>query len=281
MALFEYIFSLPHITWTTLLSLFFLIFMRMVPIMILSPFLGAKTAPLMMRAGLTIFMSLLFLPTVLKGITHPVEFNLFFLIYSLKELLIGFFLGFLIAVPFYIVQSSGIIIDYLRGASIMQAQDPSMQSQSSPIGIFYNYILITIFFNISGPFHLFEGITTSFEIVPVDQLISSRFFTMELPFWSVGVDLVNKILSIAIQLGAPPLVAILMAEMFLGIANRLAPQVQIAFLGMSIKSLLGLFLLFLGWFFILKQFKAQTYSWLEMIDRLIQSFHYLVTVLKK
>ena len=50
----------------------------------------------------------------------------------------------------------------------------------------------------------------------------------------------NQIITIAIQLAAPALVAILMAEMFLGIANRLAPQVQIAFLGMSIKSLLGL-----------------------------------------
>ena len=276
MGLFEYLFSLPHITWTTLLSLFFLTFMRMVPIVILSPFLGSKTAPLMMRAGLTIFMSLLFLPVVVKEVTHPVEFDILFLLYSLKELLIGFFLGFLIAVPFYIVQSSGIIIDYLRGASIMQAQDPSMQSQSSPIGILYNYILITIFFNISGPFLFFEGIVTSFEIVPADQFISPLFFKMELPFWSVGVDLVNKIISIAIQLGAPPLVAILMAEMFLGIANRLAPQVQIAFLGMSIKSLLGLLLLFLGWFFILKQFNAETHSWLEMIDRLIQNFHYLV-----
>jgi type III secretory pathway component EscT len=80
---------------------------------------------------------------------------------------------------------------------------------------------------------------------------------------------VNQIITIAIQMAAPAIVSILMAEMFLGIANRLAPQVQIAFLGMSIKSLLGLSLLWAAWFFILKQFTKQAYNWLDLVNKLI------------
>lgn len=276
MGLFDYIFNLPHIHWTELASLFFLAFMRMAPIVVLAPFLGAKVAPVMARTGFTVFMSILFLPVIVKHLSGPIEFSPAFLFYSLKELLVGLFLSLLITMPFFIVQSSGIIIDYLRGASIFQAQDPALQNQSSPVGIFYNFILITIFFNISGPFLFFEGIVKSYEIVPVDSLINPAFFTMKLPFWKIAVDMVNKIVSVAIQLAAPSLVAILMAEMFLGIANRLAPQVQIAFLGMSIKSLLGLLLLWAGWFFILKQFTSQTTSWLDMMDQLIENFHFLI-----
>ena len=89
------------------------------------------------------------------------------------------------------------------------------------------------------------------------------------------MDLINQIATIAIQLSAPTIVAILMAEMFLGIANRLAPQVQIAFLGMSIKSLLGLALLWTAWFFILKQFTKQTYNWLSVINKIISYMKYL------
>lgn len=276
MGLFDYLFNLPNVTWTEILSLFFLAFMRMAPIVALAPFLGAKTAPIMARTGLAIFMSILFLPVIVKHISGPIEFTDTFILYSLKELLIGLFLSLLIALPFFMVQSSGIIIDYLRGASIFQSQDPALQNQSSPIGTFYNFILITIFFNISGPFLFFEGIVISYEIVPVDSFISPGFFTMKLPFWKAGVGMINKIISLAIQLAAPSLVAILMAEMFLGVANRLAPQVQIAFLGMSIKSLLGLLLLWAGWFFILKQFTSQTLSWLDMIDKLIENFHFLI-----
>ena len=61
----------------------------------------------------------------------------------------------------------------------------------------------------------------------------------------------------------------LSSGMFLGIANRMAPQVQIAFLGMSIKSFLGIMMLMVAWYFILKQFANHTQSWLLLIDKVI------------
>jgi len=52
-----------------------------------------------------------------------------------------------------------------------------------------------------------------------------------------------------------------MAEMFLGIANRLAVNVQIAFLGMALKSLFGLALLWAGWSFIIQQMVKGALLW--------------------
>jgi type III secretory pathway component EscT len=63
-----------------------------------------------------------------------------------------------------------------------------------------------------------------------------------------------------------------MTETFLGIANRLAPQVQIAFLGMSLKSLVGLGILCLAWFFILKQMNKLMFAWLEKLTSLMPTF---------
>jgi len=260
---------LPNVSIWGVISVFFLILTRLVPIMIMAPFLGAKLAPGIARMGLTIALTIIFLPFVSVKLTAPVLFDCAFIGYALKELLIGFFLGFMIAIPFYTVQSSGIFIDYLRGASIMQAQDPSMQTQASSIGILYNYILIVIFFQVSAPFIFFDAILLSFDVVPVNHYINPAFFAPNSPFWENGVDIMNQIVTIAIQLASPSIVAILMAEMFLGIANRLSPQVQIAFLGMSIKSLLGLALLWAAWFFILKQFSKHSYDWVEMVNRII------------
>jgi len=261
--------NLSNISIWSVLSVFFLILMRLVPMMFMAPFLGAKLAPAIARMGIAISLSLIFLPFVIAKVHTPPAFNNAFLGFALKEILIGFILALMVSVPFYTVQTSGIIIDYLRGASIMQAQDPSMQTQASPIGILYNYVLIVIFFQINGPFIMFDGVLRSFEIVPADHYINPLFFSSHSPFWKVGVDIINQIVTIAIQLAAPSLVAILMAEMFLGIANRLAPQVQIAFLGMSIKSLLGLAFLWAAWFFILKQFARHSYDWLELLNRVI------------
>ena len=91
----------------------------------------------------------------------------------------------------------------------------------------------------------------------------------------LNLTLFGFVLSMSIQLAAPPLIGVIMAEMFLGIANRLAPQVQIAFLGMSIKSLLGLALLWAAWYFILKQFTKQTHDWLGVINKIIGYMKYL------
>ncbi|WP_316359325.1 EscT/YscT/HrcT family type III secretion system export apparatus protein [Candidatus Neptunichlamydia sp. REUL1] len=263
--------NLPNISIMQVLSVFFLIIMRIAPSLVLAPFFGAKLAPGIARMGLAICVATIFLPFIAVKTTGPIGFSNTYILYSLKEILVGLLLGFFITVPFYMVQTAGTIIDYLRGASIMQAQDPSMQTQTSPIGILFNYILIVIFFQIDGPFLFFDALMKSYELIPPDKLINPHFLSVKSNFWKVTFDLVNQIVTIAIQLAAPALVAILMAEMFLGIANRLAPQVQIAFLGMSIKSLLGLGLLFAAWYFILKQFTKQGYSWLELLNKLIYS----------
>lgn len=271
----DYLSTLPNMTLWGVVSLFLLILMRFAPILAMAPFLGAKLAPGVARMGLAVFLSIIFLPYLIVNVKEPITFNNAFILYSLKELLIGFILGFFIAVPFYIVQTSGIIVDYLRGASIMQSQDPSLQTQASPIGIFYNYILIVIFFQISGPFLFFDAMVKSYEVVPPAEFINPLFLSVKSTFWKTSMDIINQIVAIAIQLSAPCIVAILMAEMFLGIANRLAPQVQIAFLGMSIKSLLGLALLWAAWFFILKQFTKQTYDWLSLINKIIAYMKYM------
>jgi type III secretory pathway component EscT len=59
-----------------------------------------------------------------------------------------------------------------------------------------------------------------------------------------------------------------MTEVFLGIANRLAPQVQIVFLGMSLKSLIGLAILASAWVFILKQMGKETFLWMKEVNNL-------------
>lgn len=272
----DYLFNLPNISWMGLITLFLLLLMRLAPIVALAPFLGAKLAPAPVKMGLAICLAVIVMPIVAPHVETPLGFSNAFIGYTIKELLIGIILGFIVSIPFYMVQSSGILIDYLRGASIMQSQDPTMQNQASPIGILYNYVLIVMFFQISGPFLFFDAIVKSYELIPPDNYLNPIFFNIKNPFWKDAQDLVNQVVTIGIQLAAPSLVAILMAEMFLGIANRLAPQVQIAFLGMSLKSLLGLMLLWAAWYFILKQFTSHAESWMRYLDQVIHYLTYLV-----
>ncbi len=221
--------------------------------------------------GLAISLSVIMLPHLMVTLTHPLDFNLAFIGYSLKELFVGLIIATLASVPFYIAEASGILIDYLKGSSSLQVSDPLLQTQTSPVGVLFNYILIVLFFQIGGPFFFLNGLLDSYTIIPVDQMIPTTFFSLTQPFWKTILDLVTQFVALSIQLGAPCVVAVLMAEMFLGIANRLAPQVQIAFLGMSFKALLALILLWAGWFFILEQMGKMSLQWIQKINFLIRT----------
>lgn len=267
----SFVLSFPNVPPLSVLTLFFLGLMRMAPIVALAPFLGAKL-PGSVKIGTAIALTAVFLPYLISHAKTPiVTYDSLFACYCLKELFVGFVIAFLVSIPFYIAQSSGVLIDFLRGSSALQIQDPIMQSQSSSIGQLYNYIFIVLFFDIGGPFVFFEGVLNSYSIIPADSFIPVAFFSLQMPFWQFMLGILTKFLAVSLQLAAPSLVAVLMAEMFLGIANRLAPQVQIAFLGMALKSFVGLALLWAGWYFILQQIGKQSIVWLQTLNQLIFS----------
>lgn len=66
-----------------------------------------------------------------------------------------------------------------------------------------------------------------------------------------------------IQLSAPAAVAMLMSDLFLGIINRMAPQVQVIYLLSALKAFMGLLFLTLAWWFIVKQIDYFTLAWFK------------------
>ncbi|NBO24204.1 MAG: type III secretion protein [Chlamydiae bacterium] len=273
----DYMLSQQNLSPISLLACYLLGVLRIAPIVAIAPFMGAKVMPMPVRAGFAFLLGLVFLPQVMATATQEVMMSPAYLGLLMKELGIGLFLAFLGSIPFFIVQSSGIIIDFMRGSSQLMSQDPTMQNQVSSIGILYNYILIYMFFQLDGFLLFFDAVENSFSFISIDQFIPSRFFLLNQEPYLFFSELLGKLFALSIQLAAPCILAILMAEFFLGIANRLAPQVQIAFLGMSLKSLMGLFLLWMGWQFILKNVILESLNFLKsvnlLIDQLIKISH--------
>ncbi len=262
--------SYPHPQSILLIGL--LGIMRIAPIVVLAPFFGAKLLPGPVKMGLIVSITAVFLPHLVLLAKEPLHFDLSFIALCLKEIIIGMFLGFLVAIPFYIGSSAGTLIDHQRGSSSLMQTDPTLQVQSSPIGQLYNLVLIFIFFMLGGPAYYFDSVTLSFNIIPPDRWISPAFFLdLDLPIWQHFIDLANQVMTIAAQLAAPALVAILMSDLFLGIANRMATQVPMAFLGWALKSLVGLGILYVSWMFILSQLEVQTIKWVKLINHDIES----------
>ncbi len=171
----------------SMLTLFILGAMRLAPIVSMAPFFGGKT-PAPIKMGLLIVLTTIFLPHIALTAQTLTGFNIDFMFLCLKELFIGFILAFLVSVPFYMAQSAGVTIDFLRGSSALQVNDPTMQSQTSPIGQLYNFVLIVIFYQIDGPFYFFNAIFDTYTIIPADSWLPIAFFFFSSPPMGINLD---------------------------------------------------------------------------------------------
>jgi type III secretion protein T len=262
--------SLPNLQPLTVLAIFFLTLGRLLPIVSLAPFLGSSNVKGPMRIGFGLALVAIFLPQNLLLVTHEIPFSWAFLGYFIKELTVGFGLGFLATVPFLIAQMAGSLIDFQRGAASLQVTDPTTQSQTGPIGILFNFVLIALFFFMDGPFIYLNAVADSYKLIPVDGVLSASIMNAQNPLWIQIYGLIAMMMKICTQLAAPALIGILLTDLFLGIANRLAPQVQIVFLGIALKSWVGLALMTAAWGLILQVMSQEAVGWFRALNVLIQ-----------
>lgn len=255
------------------LSLFFLFLARFLPIIAQAPFFGAKVLPHPVKVAFAIMMFVVFLPHLLAVTTEPITFSPYLVLLMFKEFFIGLLMGYIISMPFAVVQSAGIFIDHQRGGASLMVNDPTIQNQSSPLGTLFNYVLIYMFYVIDAPFLVLESISESYTVIPPNEFFNPQFFNHDTPFFVMQLQLFNKVMVLSIQLATPALLAILMTDVFLGIANRLAPQVQITFLGMPLKSLLALVIVCLGFTVFNSEVIRQTNGWLAQLNQMIQMFN--------
>lgn len=254
------------------LTLFFLFLARMLPIIALSPFFGSRVLPHPVKVAFALCLFALCLPKLLVVTQTPLDFSFMGVLFMIKEVFVGFCIGLIVSVPFVIVQNAGLIIDHQRGGASLMVNDPTIQNQSSPLGTLFNQVLIFLFFVVDAPFAVIDLIWTSYEVIPPDKFINPHFFNAHTDFWQLQIKLLNKVMVTSIQLATPALLIMLMTDLFLGIANRLAPQVQITFLGMALKSLLGIAIVCIGWNLFVGEMGRQIFVWITTLLQLLKSW---------
>lgn len=253
-----------------LLAIFVLGVARVLPLMLYVPFLGANLLPSQVKMGFSVCLVAFLLPKLLATSSDLPGFNFWLLVLALKEFFVGMIIGYVTSLPFQVVTTSGMLIDNQRGTGAMSIRDPTQGTQASPTGMLYNYVLISLYLTAGGMAAFLTALVDSYDLIAPDHFLPAVFFSMN-AFWQIILSLFNRVMSLALQLAAPPFLAMLMTDLFLGIVNRLAPQVQIAFLGMSLKSLVAVTVLFFGWRLIMSTTLLETNNWLQGVTVLLQS----------
>ena len=209
------------------------------------PALTESMIPGVARRAAVFGFACLAIPFVKDGMP-PGEPNLWmFSLLAFKEALIGFLLGFFGAIPFWIAENVGNFIDNQRGATMGEVYSPLNGSQVSTTGIFFTQIVSTVFF-VSGAILLVLGaLYKSYAVWPVFPADAGGFiaFAPNAPVQMLGA--LDGMLRTTVVISAPVIIVMFLATIGLGLVNRTAPQLNVFFLSMPVKSALGVAMLIL------------------------------------
>lgn len=260
-------------TWSVF-SLFFLALGRIAPIIAFSPFFGARVLSSPVKIVMAACFSAVILPKLIVVTTTPLAFDLQLVVLMVREVLLGSIFGFFLGLPFLMASAAGVYIDHQRGAASLMVNDPTIQNQSSPIGTLYNYLLICIFWSVGGPFSVLETLYHSYDLIPADVWVAPMFLSEKSMLHERLINVLCVFATVSMQLAMPALLSVLMTDAFLGIINRLAPQVHITFLGMGLKSWLAILIICLGFFPFVTHLTKQIDGWLREFHELVYEARY-------
>jgi len=220
------------------LTVFILVFLRVSIILLLMPVFGAPNIPWMVKAGLSLFLSLIVVNTINMN-AENINNNLLILM-IISDFFIALSIGFMIHFIFDGIQMAGQYMSYQMGFTIVNVIDPVSSSQISIISQFKQLLALFILLAINGH-HYFVWMTpVSFKLIPIDKIANPDYLFMNI------IKLSSEIFIIALKLSSPIVITMFFANLAMGIIARTMPQINIFIL--SFPLYIGLGLLLMGLF---------------------------------
>ena len=203
------------------------------------PALTESMIPGVARHAATLGFAVLVVPFIYTSMPPGEPSGWMFALLAAREALIGFLIGFFAAIPFWVAENVGNFIDNQRGATMGEVYSPINGAQVSTTGIFFTQLVSTLFF-VGGAVFLFLGaLYKSYAVWPVFNVGLS--FASDAPIQVLGA--LDGMLKTTVVISAPVIIIMFLATLGLGLVNRTAPQLNVFFLSMPVKSALGVAML--------------------------------------
>lgn len=220
-------------------QLFFLAFTRIMAVLIHVPVLGGQTIPNEYRIGLGALLAIVLVPWQVAP--ADAESMGFFLMTAsiFREILLGTLAGFAATLTFGAIHIAAEAMGLGSGFSSSHIFNPALGDSGSSYNQFFVIIATLFFLVVDGHHGVIIALQRSFEAVPVNSA------------WAIGspaglINMTSILIIAGVQLALPVVFALLLTDITLGLLARVAPQVQVYFLGLPLKvgvALIGLSLL--------------------------------------
>ena len=239
------------------LQAFLLIFLRVGAVLLTLPIFGSASIPAAFKIGLSFAISLLLYPLLNLGDFPPQLSIIPLSIGMIGEILLGVIIGLSVRMVFAGAQLAGQLVGFQMGIAMAEVVDPQTSEQIPLLGELNNIVAILIFLTINAHHWFLHAVADSFRLVPPCSFHFSNSLMTQL------IDLGGDMFVIAIKVGAPVIAALFLMSVAFGLAARTVPQMNIFFVAMPIKILVGLLFIALS-FPYLMSFMKTVFAGLEV-----------------
>ncbi len=235
----------------------FVVFCRVGATMLLMPGLSSAQIPGQVRLFLAVALSLALAPLLLAAVRRVIAgaepLALLWIIAG--ELLVGLLIGLLARVFLMALQALAAVLATAIGYGGIPG---SMIDETEPQPALVSLVTISavvIMFQTDLHWEVLRGLAASYTVLPPGSGFDSRFGLNEI------ADQMSETFLIALRISSPFLVYAVIANLAVGIANKLVPQISVYFVSLPLILAGGLFVLYLNIDDLLRLFTAEFGRW--------------------
>lgn len=220
-----------------MLILFALVVMRMSGAVVFNPVLGRTNIPRTAKGAMVLMFSLLLYLGVEGNLQHEPATLIEFGVMLIKELMVGFVIGYSMELGFMVIRFASAIVDQTMGLSMAQTYDPQYNTQMTITSNLYYAFLFLLFLAGDGHVRLLALFFSSARLIPFGQVtLDTRLAQMMLDTFSANI-------AMGLQLAFPIIAMELVTEAAIGILMRMIPQINVFAVNFQLKIIVGLMML--------------------------------------
>lgn len=221
------------------LEYFLLILVRVSCFVFVAPFFSMRNTPASVRVGISFFTSLLLYQALTPAQAVQYSTVTEYAVIVMKEAVVGLLIGFAANICTTIVNFAGSIADMETGLSMVTLMDPTTRESTSITGVLYQYVLMLMMMATGMYRYLFGALADTFELIPVNGAVFHADSLLESMVMFLGDYVI-----IGFRIVLPIFCSILLLNAVLGILAKVSPQMNMFAVGIQLKILVGLSVLF-------------------------------------
>ena len=221
------------------LEVYLLIVVRLMTFIYVCPFFGGRQTPNLVKIGYGLLISILLYGAVPYT---PPDYSTVagYTVIVLKEAMVGLLIGFSVTLCEQIAAFAGAVVDMQIGLSMVSMMDPATSQQITITGSLYSQYL-TMALIITGMYqYILKALVDSFTLVPINGAVINTDRMLQ-----TILNFMKEYIVIGFRICLPIFIITFMTNVVLGILAKVSPQMNMFSVGIQIKIVVGLMIMFI------------------------------------